>query len=264
MKKFLTIALLVMVLCVVSVAVSAAEITVKEVGEDNVVSVTVPAPETAGQTVVLVVKGTETDIKTVAEWEDLADKIIYVDQATAAGSKEFSFIPREESAGQPYTNKAVVFSSYNGNEGDVFVKQIDTTPVKTYTITLNANGGTGVPAEVSVKENASYTLPDPTRVGFAFLGWFDGETHVEVEGGVIAKPTGNKTVYAKWEAYFDIGAGEEFIDNTTSNEGNAVADAIYNEETGTYGMSVTTKISNKLEKNKIIKYGFYIYNEAKS
>ena len=72
------------------------------------------------------------------------------------------------------------------------------TPVKTYTLTYNANGGNVSPTSKTLNEGASYgELPTPTRNGYTFDGWF-----TELTGGnkVSANTTinGNATIYAHW------------------------------------------------------------------
>ena len=47
------------------------------------------------------------------------------------------------------------------------------------TVTLNANGGTVSSSSITVTYDSAYTLPTPTRTGYAFNGWFNGTTQVE-------------------------------------------------------------------------------------
>lgn len=255
MKKFLTIALLVMALCVVSMAVSA-ELTATYDQTSKVATVSAPTAN-AGQAVVLVVAGENLDtndlvINATQTAEALAAKIVYVDQATATagGKATFNFIPRESIT----DTKSTVFFS---DGTTVSTKLLDTTPVTSHTVTFDTAGGDAITA-VTVKSNETYTLPTPTRVGFEFKGWeLDG-----VAVTAIANPTGNKTVVAKWEAYFSAENGEE--DKNTTNEAvsgaSATADAIVTENG--YKMSVTTKVADTVKEKKIVKFGFYFYNEA--
>ena len=67
----------------------------------------------------------------------------------------------------------------------------------TYTVYLNSNGGTCSQDSVSVKYNASYSLPTPERTGYTFAGWFSGST--QYSSGTWSK-AGNLTVSAKWTA----------------------------------------------------------------
>jgi len=47
--------------------------------------------------------------------------------------------------------------------------------------------------------SAAVTLPTPTRLGYTFVGWYDGNTYVG-NGGASYTPTAIKTLYAKWTA----------------------------------------------------------------
>ena len=80
-----------------------------------------------------------------------------------------------------------------GLEGDVVAPA-----ATTYTVTLDANGGTMSGLETATKtvEDGKQvgTLPTPTRDGYNFLGWYNGETLVEAGTAV----TGDMTLTAKW------------------------------------------------------------------
>lgn len=76
------------------------------------------------------------------------------------------------------------------------------TPGEQVKLTMVANDG----SEATVKEvekNQSYTLPTPTRSGYAFSGWyltedFSGDAVTEV------KPDADLSVYAKWEKLYTL------------------------------------------------------------
>ena len=65
-------------------------------------------------------------------------------------------------------------------------------------VTLDTDGGTINSGNVtSYTEGVGVTLPtDVTKVGYTFLGWFDGDTKVEV---IDTTATGNKSFRAKWD-----------------------------------------------------------------
>ncbi len=70
--------------------------------------------------------------------------------------------------------------------------------VTPYTITLNANGGTGVSDTLTTNRLGMLTdLPKPTKTGYTFDGWFDAQT-----GGnrvdTTKVYTENTTLYAEW------------------------------------------------------------------
>ncbi|MBO0456464.1 InlB B-repeat-containing protein, partial [Enterococcus hulanensis] len=65
-----------------------------------------------------------------------------------------------------------------------------------YTVTFDSAGGSTVDPITFTTENSVTKLPEPARIGYRFLGWYDGETKVtELPKGTI----GDKTLTAKWE-----------------------------------------------------------------
>ena len=73
----------------------------------------------------------------------------------------------------------------------------------TYTVTLDANGGSVNAATLSFTTGASpLTLPTPLRVGYVSIGWFSavtGGTLIGVGGSNVA-PSSSVTLYAQWSA----------------------------------------------------------------
>lgn len=75
--------------------------------------------------------------------------------------------------------------------------------VNTYTVSYNANGGSGAPSAQTKKYNVSLTLSStvPTRTGYLFQGWATSST-----GAVAYQPSGSYTanaavtLYAIWKA----------------------------------------------------------------
>lgn len=69
---------------------------------------------------------------------------------------------------------------------------------KTYTITLNANGGRVSPSTKKVAQNENYgELPVPTRDGYLFDGWYTSRTG-GTEVTEDTRATADRTVYAHW------------------------------------------------------------------
>ncbi|MBX8935332.1 InlB B-repeat-containing protein [Enterococcus gilvus] len=65
-----------------------------------------------------------------------------------------------------------------------------------YTVTFDSAGGSAIDPITFTTENSVTKLPEPARIGYRFLGWYDGETKVtELPKGTI----GDKTLTAKWE-----------------------------------------------------------------
>lgn len=80
---------------------------------------------------------------------------------------------------------------------------------KTYTITFNANGGSGGPGTATKTYNSALTLPTtkPTRTNYNFVGWAESSAATAAAysaGGTYSKNiTANTTLYAVWElAYY--------------------------------------------------------------
>ena len=51
-----------------------------------------------------------------------------------------------------------------------------------YTVTLNANGGKVSQTSIEVTYGEAYSLPKPTRDGYVFEGWYQGDKKVELNG----------------------------------------------------------------------------------
>ncbi len=74
------------------------------------------------------------------------------------------------------------------------------TPIN-YTVTYNVNHGelTGETTNYTI-ESGAVSLPNPTRTGYAFKGWYDNADCNGAQISVIPTgSTGDKTYYAKWE-----------------------------------------------------------------
>ncbi len=97
-----------------------------------------------------------------------------------------------------------------------------------YTVTLNANGGTCPTAAKSVTYNSTYgTLPEPTRTGYDFAGWYTAETDgTEVTADSKYTTAADSRLYAHWTAskYTATGNGNgDANDDGTVNVADAVA-----------------------------------------
>lgn len=73
--------------------------------------------------------------------------------------------------------------------------------ISSYTITYNANGGTGTPAvqTKSASSDVKLTTATPTRTGYTFLGWATSATgNVAYAPGATYSTNANVTLYAIW------------------------------------------------------------------
>ena len=73
---------------------------------------------------------------------------------------------------------------------------------KTYTVTLNPNGGSCTVGSKTVTYGQTYgTLPTPTRSGYTFAGWWTKKDTggKRVYSTTTCYATGNYTLYARWK-----------------------------------------------------------------
>ncbi len=112
---------------------------------------------------------------------------------------------------------------------------------KTYTLSYNANGGSGAPASQS--GNTSHTISNtkPTRNGYTFLGWATSSSSATpsyAPGDTISINT-NTTLYAIWEIanqdIYNIGEETYSFANIAMCEGNKCNGAGH-----CFGMSMTS------------------------
>ena len=96
-----------------------------------------------------------------------------------------------------------------------------------YTITFNANGGTGGTTVNRAYNSTLGTLPTATRDGYKFLGWYtaaSGGTQVTAS----TKVTGEATYYAHWEV-----VNYTIIFNANGGTGETTVNLAYNSTLGT-------------------------------
>ncbi len=105
------------------------------------------------------------------------------------------------------TKYYVMVSAYNGNTGTTTFVVAKETPA-TYTLTYNANGGSGAPS--SQTGATSYTISStvPTRFGYTFLGWSKSSsaTSATYEPGDSINLSSSITLYAVWKSAATISA----------------------------------------------------------
>lgn len=92
----------------------------------------------------------------------------------------------------------------------------------TYTVTYDANGGTGAPAAASFLYNSTFSISNavPTRAGYTFVNWYVVENgQYLVPGQARPKTWGSFTLKAQWKANnYDLTVspnGGTFVDGKT-------------------------------------------------
>ena len=78
----------------------------------------------------------------------------------------------------------------------------------TYTITYNANGGSGAPNSQIKTHDISLTLSNtqPTRNGYSFVGWAESSTatNIDYTAGAEYTKEGNAILYAVWREIYTV------------------------------------------------------------
>lgn len=144
-------------------------------------------------------------------------------------------------------NTAISPGTYDdANTNGCSIRCVAVSP-ETYTLSYNANGGTGAPAFQTMTANglAEFTVSDtiPTRTGYTFMGWIDEDGNTVQAGGTIRIKNANTTVYAKWandncnSTASTIGAGDSSTDAVCLQDvkpGMKSALSVADTTTGTY------------------------------
>lgn len=78
----------------------------------------------------------------------------------------------------------------------------------TYTLTYNANGGSGAPSSQSGSSTYTVSYTTPTRSGYTFLGWStsSSSSYATYDAGDTITLTSNTTLYAIWEQNYNSGS----------------------------------------------------------
>ena len=81
-------------------------------------------------------------------------------------------------------------------------------PISTYTITYNANNGSGAPSSQTKVQNVDLTLSTtvPTRSGYYFAGWNTSAngSGTSYAAGAVYSENSNVTLYAQWKQGYKI------------------------------------------------------------
>ncbi len=77
---------------------------------------------------------------------------------------------------------------------------------KSYTVSFNAMGGTAIANHQTVAFGGKATAPvtDPTRVGYAFSGWYEDSTGTKAFDFANKAITGDTVIFAKWTKEYSV------------------------------------------------------------
>lgn len=99
-------------------------------------------------------------------------------------------------------------------------------PIVTFTITYNANGGTGAPSPQTKESGKALTLSstEPTRQGYTFLGWAtsSGASNAQYNAGSSFTVDANTTLYAVWRKDVVATGAQIVVGSVTAAPGSTV------------------------------------------
>ena len=134
---------------------------------------------------------------------DETTSVKYIHGGTTGGSyKTFVF----DMAQNPNWNGLITIlriDPFEENTGMFKIKSVKLTNKVNYTVSYNANGGTGAPASQTKVHGDALTLSTvkPTRSGYEFKGWATSSNgNVEYSAGAAYAENANVTLYAVWKA----------------------------------------------------------------
>ncbi|OTO20804.1 BspA family leucine-rich repeat surface protein, partial [Enterococcus sp. 3H8_DIV0648] len=170
--------------------------------------------------------GGTSDRTLTAKWEAITYTITFADEGLSpitytisdqsiplpdgperAGYRFLGWLVSEEKLNRStQSNDAIVRSLAAGTIGNLrLMAQYEAI---TYKVNFDSAGGSAIDPISFTTENSVAKLPEPARIGYRFLGWYDGETKVtELPKGTI----GDKTLTAKWEKIKTIEVIEDIL-----------------------------------------------------
>lgn len=172
----------------------------------------------------------------------------------SSGSGSFTGTYSISGNGSATKSITVTFKNYEedskGNVTESASKSVSftvTVPAWTsYTITYNANGGSGAPGNQTKWKDQSLTLSStkPTRTGYSFLGWSTSSTATSATYSAGGSYTANSaaTLYAVWKA-------NTYTVTYNANGGSGAPSA----QTKTYGKTLTLSTTKPTRTNYTFK-----------
>ena len=148
------------------------------------------------------------------------------------GSGSFTGTYSISGNGSATKSVSVTFKNFNTDNGDSASKSVSfsvNVPAWTsYTVSYNANGGSGAPSSQTKWKDQTLTLSStkPTRTGYSFLGWSTSKTATSATYSAGGSYTANSaaTLYAVWKANtytikYDANGGTGAPSNQTKTYG---------------------------------------------
>jgi hypothetical protein len=202
-KKFFSIALAVMfIFTMVSSLVTPASAVAPTVTADGWPTVTISSASlygyiNANQGINIRQSGFQYKLASSSTWITC-----YTKSPINADDREIRYTLTGLQSGTTYNYRAFA-TNVNSEQGFSPTVTFTTTKPVTYTITYNANGGSGAPAAQTKTQNVALTLSTtkPTRSGYEFLGWATTSTATTAtyQSGASYTANAGTTLYAVWK-----------------------------------------------------------------
>ncbi len=144
--------------------------------------------------------------------------------------------------------RSVDIASPDGCEGGTrILTQSCDIPLVSYTLTYNANGGSGAPTAETREEQSTSALSatEPARSGYTFSSWnteSDGTGDTYTSSASFTMPSSDTTLWAVWEEEVNLAYGlinhwkmNDNAANQTITDSNGIKNGTYNANTNNYG-----------------------------
>ena len=92
--------------------------------------------------------------------------------------------------------------------------------VEVFTVTFNSDGGSDVEAETVDKDSKAEKPADPTRTGYRFDGWYNGDTAFDFDNEIITEAVALKAKWVEQVTVTFVTGGAKAISAKTMDKGN--------------------------------------------
>ncbi len=201
-------------------------------------SVTITGTPQSGQLLITVVTPSAATVN--YEW--------FQDGEAMEGVTGRSYLLTDTDVGKTFTVKVTGVGGYTGILTSQATAPVVPAPVS-YAIFYNLGGGTVSPANPSsyTAETESFTLQNPTRPGYTFIGWTGtGLTQATMTVTILKGSTGNRTYTANWSSDSSSGSSgsssrpSNTTTVTTTTEDGVKITTITDKKTGDTTVTITT------------------------
>lgn len=149
------------------------------------------------------------NIYTLTIYRSYAIIVKYYDYMNKQIYSDFVYTGYEYVADYRYSTEGYTFNTWQEDGVDYTTRilwddlslRANMTP-NSYTVALNTDGGTLEQAQHIVAYNSAYVFPIPKKIGYTFLGWYNGDIQITKNNGQsisVWKYTNVSSVSAKWE-----------------------------------------------------------------